>query len=432
MMRSTSKRLTSGRVPSYRHLLAAPDLRALLLATLLARLAGVMFALAIVLYALSRTGSAVLAGWLAFAALKPGLAVSPLAGALIDRVGSVWAITVDMAAGAACTTALSAADAAGWASPPVLLALTGLYSLTRPLSMAGIRALLPRLVAPGALDRANALDTAIHGVTDIVGPATAGAIVAFGGAAWALLAIAAIQAAAALSIGTVHQPRGRLPRFGPLLWQGWTGLLRVVTQPTLRGLAVSYSLYQVTWGILIVVVPVFATRTLVGGASAMLAGTLWAGLGLVGAVAALVAGHWRTAGRERKVMTLGLLATSLAAWPLAGEFGLPGLVVALLLFGAAEGWIDVSALTLRQRRTDPAELGRVLSVSMSLNMSGAPLGSALAGVLVGWSLPGTFAVAALAAAFAAAAVALIPGDQACGNGHHAESAGMPTLPPSGS
>jgi hypothetical protein len=36
------------------------------------------------------------------------------------------------------------------------------------------------------------------------------------------------------------------------------------------------------------------------------------------------------------------------------------------------------AVTVRQRRTDPAELGRVLSVSMSLNLSGGPIGSVLA------------------------------------------------------
>ena len=83
---------------NYRQLLHTPDVRALLLATCLSRLAGRMFMLAIVLYALAHTGSPVLAGWLAFAAVAPGLAISPVAGALIDRVGSVWAITVDMIA----------------------------------------------------------------------------------------------------------------------------------------------------------------------------------------------------------------------------------------------------------------------------------------------------------------------------------------------
>ena len=196
-------------------------MRALLLATLLSRLAGRMFALAIVLYALARTGSPVLAGWLAFAAVAPGLAISPVAGALIDAVGSVWAITVDMAASATCVIALIAVDRLGWATAPVLLALVGVFSLTSPLTMSGIRALLPRLVPVTALSRVNALDTSIHGLSDIVGPALAGAIVGFGGPALALGIIALTYAAAALCVGTIRRPRGRLPRLGPLLAEAW-------------------------------------------------------------------------------------------------------------------------------------------------------------------------------------------------------------------
>ncbi len=68
----------------------------------------------------------------------------------------------------------------------MLLSLVALFSLTSPLTMAGIRALLPRLVPVAALDRANALDTAIHGVTDIGGPALAGVVMGFGGPTLAL------------------------------------------------------------------------------------------------------------------------------------------------------------------------------------------------------------------------------------------------------
>ncbi len=317
--------VNTSRALSYRELLRVADVRALLLATLLVRLAGRMFALAIVLYALTRLGSPVLAGWLVFAAVVPGLAVSPIAGALIDRVGSVWAITVDMASSAACVTAMIVVDRVGWASGPVLLSLVGLFSLTRPLSMAGIRALLPRLVPAATLDRANALDTAIHGVTDISGPAVAGAIMGFGSPTLALGTIAVTYMAAALCVGTVRRPRGTLPRLGPLFVAAWGGVVRVVRQPTLRGLAVVYSLVdEVSWGILVVVVPVFAARQFAGGTGSAVAGLLWAGLGLVGGIAALIAGHRRTAGRERKVMALGMLATGFAAWPIAGEFGLAG------------------------------------------------------------------------------------------------------------
>lgn len=108
-------------------------------------------------------------------------------------------------------------------------------------------------------------------------------------------------------------------------------------------------------------------------------------------------------------MALGMLATGVATWPIAAEFGLVGLVAGLVLAGAVSGPIDVAVLTLRQRRTDPARLGRVISVSISLNIAGFPLGSAIAGLLVTWSLPGTYAVAAMASTLAAlTAVGLIP------------------------
>ena len=54
---------------SYRDVLRLPNIGPLLLATCCARIAGRMFMLAIVLYALERFGSPVLAGWVAFLTL---------------------------------------------------------------------------------------------------------------------------------------------------------------------------------------------------------------------------------------------------------------------------------------------------------------------------------------------------------------------------
>jgi MFS family permease len=396
---------------SYRQLLAATEVRALLAATLLSRLAGRMFSLTIVLYGVTQVHSTVVSGWLAFAAVAPGLIISPIAGSLIDRLGSSWAIAVDMAASAVFVAALAAASQAGSTNATILLALTGCFSLTSPLSFAGIRALLPRLVSPAALDRANALDTAINGLTDVSGPALAGLILGLTGPAAAFVTIAATFAAAALCIGQLGHTPGPPPRTAPLLLSAWHGLRRVLGQPTLRGLALSYSLYELCWGVLVVVVPVFAAKNFAGGAEATAAGLLWAGLGLVGGATALAAGHVRAAGRERIIIALGTLLTAVAVWPIA-TFGMSGLAIALVLVGAAAGPIDVGVLTLRQRRTDPVELGRVVAISMSLNLSGGPVGSALAGWLVGWSLSGTLGIAAVAALLAACAVGSIPADRA--------------------
>ena len=393
---------------SYRQLLLVPDVRALLLATCLSRLGGRMLSLAIVLYALARADSPALAGWLSFALMAPGLAISPIAGALIDRAGAVWAITADMAASAACLLALALVDRIGAASPLVLLALTTLFSLTSPLSAAGIRTLLPRLVPREALDRANALDTSIHGLTDIIGPALAGLLMGVIGAAPTFCVIAAVYAGAALCTGAVRHPRPAPPPRRRLLSEAASGLVRVVRQPTLRGLAICYGLYQVAWGALIVLVPVVTARHFGAGTGAWMAGILWAGSGAVGVVGALVIGHMRVLGRERQVMALGMAVTAVAIMPIAAAFGVAGLAVALMLIALAAGPVDVSLLTLRQRRIDPAELGRVLSVSMSLNFAGIPLGAALAGMLIPRSLPATFAVAGLASLLAAATVALVP------------------------
>jgi uncharacterized membrane protein (DUF485 family) len=65
--------------------------------------------------------------------------------------------------------------------------------------------------------------------------------------------------------------------------------------------------------------------------------------------------------------------------------------------------------TMRQRRTDPALLGRAYAVSMSFNFAGFPVGSAIAGVLAPASVDGAiiFGVAACLVSAVMAAV-LIP------------------------
>jgi predicted MFS family arabinose efflux permease len=398
------------RSTSYRDLLGIPDLPVLLGAITLLRLGGSMLSLTLVLYALSRFSSPALAGWVAFAAVAPGLIISPLTGAVLDRIGSRSAVTIDMTASAALMVCLIAADMLGRASPPVLLTLVSLLSLTRPLSAAGVRVLLPRLVTPAAYDRVNALDTAVFAIVEVIGPAMAGLLIGLAGARVALGSIAFVFGSAAVCIAQIR----RRPRLSPsrrsFLHDMREGVAIVVRQPTLRGLALSYSLYQVTWGILVIIVPVVVTQHFADGPGRLVAGLVWAAMGLAGGIGALVAGRLRTMGRERHVMAIGMILAALAAWPIAAEFGLGGLVIGLMLAGFVAGPIDVGLLTLRQRHTDPAQLGRVLSVSISLNTAGFPLGSALAGTLITHSHMATFIVASLASLLAAMAVAAIPQD----------------------
>ncbi|CEJ15890.1 enterobactin exporter EntS [bacterium YEK0313] len=395
---------------SYRDLMQVPGLPALILAATFSRLAGRMFSLTLVLFVLARFSSPALAGWLTFAAVAPGLAISPIAGALLDRVGPTMAVRIDMMASAAFIAAVSLCSWAGWATPPVLFALVILYSLTGPLGAAGTRTVLPRLTPPHARDRANALDTACYAVVDVLGPALAGLVVAGFGPEVALSLIALAYAAAALCLARVPDLPGLAAPGTSFLGQTIEGIRIVARQPTLRGLAISYSLYQITMGALVVVVPVFVIEHYAMAAASSVTGLLWAAMGVAGGIGALAAGHLSTTGRERPVMAIGMIVTALAAWPVAAEFGFGGLAIGLMLAGLVAGPIDVALLTLRQRRTDPSQLGRVMSISMSLNVAGFPLGSALAGMVITNSMAATFVMAGIASFVAAIATASIPRD----------------------
>ncbi|OJW19073.1 MAG: hypothetical protein BGO51_27240 [Rhodospirillales bacterium 69-11] len=407
--------MTSGRL-SYRDLLRDVAVRRLLAATALARIAGRMFLLTVVLLALDAGGDPGFVGWVSFAALAPGLLSSPLSGALLDRMGAGRAILLDMA----CSAALALALAGAGGTPAALIALVAAFSLTSPLSQAGIRTLLPHLVAPALRDRANAMDTLIHGVVDILGPPLAGVLVAVLGARATLLPISVLYAAAAICLrGLDTRPVGGARSLVALLRQAGEGVSSVVRMPTLRGLVASYAAYEIAWGIMIVAVPVLVSRHVgEGPARDTTTGLLWAGLGGAGIVGALLAGHWRAVGRERALIATGMAVTGMALGS-AGlamarlDAGLPALALGLVMMGAMAGPIDVSVLTLRQRRTPPDRLGRVMAVSMSLNQSGAPLGAALGGWLLTQAADATLPAAALAACLGAVACwRLIPPERA--------------------
>ena len=124
---------------TYRDLMRIAGVPALLLAMTLPRLAERIFALALVLYALAHFSSPAMAGWLTFATVAPGLAASPVAGTVLDRLGPAVAVGIDLGASAALILAIVAAGLFGWDSAPVLFTLAALYSLTTPLGAAGVR-----------------------------------------------------------------------------------------------------------------------------------------------------------------------------------------------------------------------------------------------------------------------------------------------------
>jgi predicted MFS family arabinose efflux permease len=367
---------------------------------LLGRVAGRMVAVGLVLFVLSRYRSPQLAGAAVFLFTFPGLLISPLAGALLDRYGRARLVTIDYLMAGAMLALIAALSIAHGLPPPLLLLICALASLTGPLGIGGARSLVPSLVPSHLWERANALDSSSDVFSGIVGAPLAGVIVGFAGGEAALGASALLFAVAGVAMFTVRdgafQPQG-----GPVLAEAWSGLLYVLRNRTLVGLAVTFFAFSVGWGSLVLAVPVLILGPLHQGPVAV--GYVWGLVGVAGLASMLFVGRIRTEGKERQLMAGSILAMAavMAVMPFAGSVA----VVAAALIGVAlvETPFDLAFLTLRQRRSDPTRFGRVFAISVSLNMLGGPVGSAIAGPLIAWSLNATlwFAVAfmALAALF---------------------------------
>ena len=80
---------------SYRALLGVPTLPRVLLSGQIARIAQSMVSVALVLFTLDRFDSPAFAGLVTFASIFPGLLISPIAGALLDRHGRIRLVLLD-------------------------------------------------------------------------------------------------------------------------------------------------------------------------------------------------------------------------------------------------------------------------------------------------------------------------------------------------
>jgi MFS family permease len=358
-----------------------------------------MVTVTLVLFVLARYHSPQLAGATAFFSLFPGLVVSPVAGALLDRHGRGRLVVLDYLT-AAITVGLLAALSTGRLLPSgVLLAIVGFASLTNPLSNSGARSLFPMIAPRHLWERANALDSSGHVVAQLVGAPLAGILIGILGPEWALAACGLVFAAAAVVMLRIPEPASTAVTDGSIWLNAWRGLQYVMRNATLRGLAMTLITFNLSWGILSIAVPVLILDRLHHGPATV--GLVWGVMGAAGLISALLAGRMSSLGRERQLMFVTILVSAAGIALLPFATALPLVILAIIIFGAANGPFDIGLFTLRQRRTDPAWFGRAFAVSMSINWVGTPVGSALAGTLIGWSLNVALWAAVLAALVAA-------------------------------
>jgi len=404
---------------SYRALLGVPNLGRVVASMLLARIGQSMVGVAIVLFALAEYDSPALAGLVTFASIFPGLLMAPIAGALLDRHGRVRLMVLDYVVALASLVLIGCLSLADRLPAPLLVVIVIITSLTSILSIVGLRTLFPIMAPPQLWERVNAVDSNGYVVATILGPPLAAVLVAVLGPPEAMIAIGLPFGLAALVLVGVEEPATAVASSGRLLVDAWEGLRYAWGNLTIRGLGISVSVLNLAWGMLTIVIPLIVLTVLDYGA--VMVGFVFAASGISGMFSAFVFGRLDSRGREWRMLVIPMILSApivLLMLPATGAFGpiapIAGLTLvagSMFLFGFLTGPLDIAMFTIRQRRTDPAWMGRAFAVSMALNFSGFPIGAAIAGALAAGSLPAAIVLGVVACvASAVLAAMLVPVD----------------------
>jgi MFS family permease len=292
-----------------RSVLATPGAVYLLATSLVGRLPSAMAALAIVQLVRLQGGDYALAGALTAAYIVAGAVGQPLLGRWIDRAGQtrVLLLSAVVSSAAFATVALCAASL-----PPLALAAAVVAGFFAPPLEPSLRALWPRIIAPGRpLKAAFSLDAGAQELIFIVGPLlTVVGIAAFGATGNVLFA-AALGLAGSLAFAAARASRSAVATHTP-------GVRRPtpVGDPRFRRLVLFTFGVGVPVGMLTIAVTVFgADHSLAGFAGWALAANAFGAL--VGATA-LALRPLRRAPQRLLAACGALLALGYAPLALAG------------------------------------------------------------------------------------------------------------------
>jgi MFS family permease len=357
--------------PLHRH----RDFRLLMLSRGVTFLGSMITFVAIPFQVFDFTHSSLVVGLLGLVELVCLLALAFFGGALADAVDRRRLVLGTEALLAVCSVLL--AVNAGLPGPRLwpLFVIAGLMAALDGLQRPALEALVPRLVEPGELAAAGAIQSFEGTVGMIAGPAVAGLLIASSGLpvtfvvdvatfAFSLIAMAAMAA--------VPPPADAAP---PSLHRVAEGLAYARRRPELIGTYV-VDLFAMFFGMPMAVFPAIATRY--GGAGIL--GLLYAAPS-VGALLATVTSGWTTRIHRHG---RGILVAACAWGAAIVVFGLAGplwlAVAGLIVAGGADMVSGIFRTTLWNRTIPDSLRGRLASVELVSYSAGPLLGNAEAGV----------------------------------------------------
>ena len=281
----------------------------------------------------SLTDSPTLVGLVQTSWAVPGFVLALHAGAFADMVDRKKLIFVTQIAALAIAVALSVLDVTGNLGVTTLLAGTFLESVALTIAAPAFMALTPQLVGTQYLSQAFGLDSVSRNIAQSVGPAIAGAIIAFtsAGAVFMLNAVSFIGILIVCrKLPTMPAQAEKMSNINRVIKDG---IGHVVRTAQLRNIALRLALVFASTASLIAVMPIVAKESLgvSAGGFGLLSGAL--GVGSVGAVWLLPI--LRTKCQPELLAVIASFVWAATAVGLAQSSTLTQAVPALLISGGA-------------------------------------------------------------------------------------------------
>lgn len=365
--------------------LGNPDLRRLQAAWAFSIVSTWAYSIAIVVFAFDE-GGATAVGVVSLLRWVAAGVVSPFAALLADRYERRAVMVASDLLRAALIAGAAAAVLAG-ASAYLVYLLATLVSIAGTPFRPAEAALTPELVrSPQELGAANVVASAIESMGIFVGPALGGLLVAGTSVSTTFFVTAAgvaISAVLIVRIRRVAEPDGEdegeedVAAVREELLEGFRAIFKSRSVALLVGLFAAQTFVD---GLLSVLIAVVAFDYLSGGASAV--GWLNAASGIGGLLGAALAGVLVGRGKLAADFGLGVVLFGLPLALLAGWKSEALAVVLLAGVGIGNTLADVSGMTLLQRVTPPAVVGRVFGVLESVLLLTVALGAVAAPALV--------------------------------------------------
>jgi MFS family permease len=310
------------------------------------------------------TGSGALLGAVMGARAIPMFLLAPLSGVAAERIDRRRLLQASQWLAAAVSLAFGAALALGLVSTWMLFGFTVLMGaanvIDRPARLTTVFELVPRADAVKAV----ALNTVGFSMMRIVGPAIAGYLIAWFGAAGSFLVQGVLYGASGMVVLTVVFPPRRMPRPGrSALADVVEGLRYAAADPTTRLLvllgALPYFLLVPVWGTLY---PIYAKDEFAAGPQGL--GILLTAVGIGGTFGALIANAMARYERQAFLQAVWIVVMGAA---IIGVAASPSLALAAgfsLIGGAAEMAHTASNMAMLQMSAPEEMRGRVSSLTM--------------------------------------------------------------------